>query len=38
MNKLTANFTSLLAGVHIISQRNLLEGELLRQNYDDDLQ
>lgn len=38
MNKLTANFTSLLAGVQIISQRNLLEGELLRQNYDDDLQ
>lgn len=38
MNKPTANFTRLLAGIHIVSERNLPEGELLRQNYNYDME
>lgn len=30
MNKSTASFTRLLAGIQILSQRNLPKGELLR--------
>ena len=38
MNKPTAYFTRLLAGIHMVSQRNLPEGELLRQNYNSDME
>lgn len=37
MSKPTANFTKLLAGNQNVSQRNFPEGELLRQNYDYDM-